>query len=242
MKHNPRLLTSTLAACLLLVGNLQAAVLILPGTATGDAGYAWNSKYGPYGYTTGGTTLGVGLYMGAPYGNDYTMGIVEIRIADLVGGDLSSAILNVYSEGFNTGYFYGSAGMRWLDVGSIVVTGDPVADALGPILGGPANEYGLWDSYVGQGAGWFSFDVTAHVLADLAAGRNYSTFVVNGSRDTSGGIRTAEYGSGFGPNITATSTVPEPGVTLTFAISLAALVLRRRRAEPDGINCPTTAS
>ncbi len=224
-----------LAAALLTVaalGDANAALVSLPATADGDAQYAWNSKYGPSGYTTGVTTIGVGLSLGGQYGNDYTMGIVEIPIAPLRGGILTSATLNVYSEGFGTGYYYGSAGMRWLDVGAVVPTGNPMTDGLGPILGSPSIEYGLWDSSTGQGPGWFAFDVSAHVQADLDAGRDYSTYVLNGSRETGGSIRVAEFGGGFTPSIDAISTVPEPSSLVMLGLGVGLLgSLRRRRSD-----------
>lgn len=204
-----------------------AAVLNIFGLANGDLNYAWNSKYGPYGYTQGGTEIGVGLYFGAPYGNDYTMGVLEIPISSLQSISLESVSLKVYSNGFGTGYYYGDAGLRWLNPDTMPVSGDPQADGLGPILGSPSVEYQLWDSGVGQTEGWFSFDVTAHVLDDLYAGRNFSTFVLNGSRDTYGSIRTAEYGGGFGPQLVV--AVPEPKfLSLLLAVTLFIGVRLRR--------------
>jgi len=197
----------------------------------GDVDYAWNSKYGPWGYTQGGAGLNVGLSMGGTYGNDYTMGILEIDISRLRGGTLFQSALWVYSNGFGTGYWYGSAGMRWLNTGTRSLTGDPVADQLGPILGTPALEYELWSSDRGQGAGWFSFDVTAHVQADLTAGRNFSTFVLNGSRDTFGSIRSAEYGGGYGARLESLSSVPEPaGAGMSCLIGVALAQIRRRKS------------
>ncbi len=210
-----------------LFGVLEAATLSLSCTPDGDVNYAWNSKYGPYGYTQGTDSIGVGLYMGAPYGNDYTMGIVEIPLAGVTALTLESARLKVYSNGFWTGYYYGSAGMRWLDPGAVVPTGNPVADGMGALLGTSAIEYTLWDG--SQPAGWYDFDVTTHVLADLNAGRNFSTFVLNGSRDTGGSIRTAEYGSGYGPQLEVT-LVPEPSMPLIAA--LGAITWLRRRPHP----------
>ena len=226
------LLAIALLGCALSESNAQTYNVTLVAPFDGDAGYAWNSKYGPYGYTAGGTDLGVGLYFGAPYGNDYTVGIVEIPIAPLQGGSLLSANLNVYSNGFGTGYFYGSAAMFWI-APSMALTGNPVTDGVGSMLSGVSNEYNLWDSSVGQGAGWFSFDVTTHVQADLDAGRSFSTFVVGGSRDTWGSIRAAEYAGNFGPQIAAVSTVPEPSSLVAILAGVALLGLMRRHRQQD---------
>ena len=99
-------LSAMSVACLVLSGAAWAGNgVTLNASLGGDAGYAWNSKYGPYGYTVGGTELGVGLQMGPPYGNDYTVGIIEIPIAALLGGDLLGAQLQVNTVGnFGTGY------------------------------------------------------------------------------------------------------------------------------------------
>ncbi|MCX7869682.1 MAG: hypothetical protein N2322_06995 [Terrimicrobiaceae bacterium] len=213
---------------LLLLHPAAAETLVLNCESQGDTEYSWNSKYGPYGYTQGGTSLGVGLQFGGPYGNDYTMGILEIPISSLAGRELQTANLFVYSNGFDTGYYYGSAGLRWLDVGAIVPTGDPEADGLGPILGTASIEYQLWSSGTGEGPGWFSFDVKNHVLADLAAGRSFSTFVLNGSRETVGRIRAAEFGEGFNPRIDAEVTpIPEPQAAALLVLSLCLLARRR---------------
>lgn len=203
----------------------EAATITNYASADGDANYAWNSKYGPYGYTTGATAIGVGLSFGGTYGNDYTMGIVEIPLSGATPVSLQSATLKVYSNGFSTGYYYGSAGMRWLDPGTVTPTGNPVTDGMGPLLGGPSSEYLLWDG--SQPAGWYEFDVTAHVLADLNAGRSFSSFVLNGSRDTGGSIRTAEYGGGFGPQLSLT-LIPEPS-SACVVLSGALLLFSRRR-------------
>lgn len=110
----------------------QAETITLLTPSSGDATYSWNSKYGPYGYDSGGVTLGIGLAMGPPYGNDYTVSIFEVPIAQLYGKDVTSAVLVVDATGFGTNYYYGSASIGWLDTGSAVLTGDVVADGLGP--------------------------------------------------------------------------------------------------------------
>jgi hypothetical protein len=233
-----KLFTVLLSAVLMIGGSGQTAwadLVVSYVLPQGDVNYAWNSKYGPWGYTQGGASLDVGLSMGGQYGNDYTMGILEIDISRLRGGTLFQSALWVYSNGFGTGYWYGSAGMRWLDTGTRTLTGDPVADQLGPILGTPALEYELWSSDRGQSAGWFSFDVTTHIQADLTAGRNFSTFVLNGSRDTFGGIRAAEYGGGFGARLESLSSVPEPGgAGVLFLASLALVRVRSGHRRAGG--------
>jgi hypothetical protein len=205
-----------------LSSSLSLGAITLTAPLAGDAMYAWNSKYGSYGYTAGTNELGVGLQMGGSYGNDYTVSIFEIPIASLAGQTVTSAILEVESLGFDTGYWYGSAGIRWVDTGTAVLTGDVIADNLGPAAAFVSIEYYLFNSGSVEGtAGIKQFDVLNHLLDDLAAGRAYSTFVLCGSRDTYGAIYAAE--SGRGPRILA---VPEPVSVVLLAIG--ALTLRRK--------------
>lgn len=203
----------------------QADVITLYTPPAGDAVWAWNSKYGPYGYTTGGTTMGVGLYIGAPYGNDYTISIFEVPIAELAGKPVTSATLVVDSLGFGTGYWYGSASIGWLNTGNAVLTGDVVADNLGPASQGCPGGFQIYNSDYPDTPGLKYFNVLTHVQADLAAGRAFSTFVMSGSRDTYGAIYTAE--SGRGPYIVA--VVPEPTTISMLGLGLAGMLLRRRR-------------
>lgn len=208
-------------------------VVTLSATAAGDATYAWNSKYGPYGYGTGANTIGVGLYFGAPYGNDYTIAIFMVPLAGLAGRELISATVNVDSTGFGTGYYYGSAAMGWVNTGSMTLTGDVAADGLGPVAAAPAASWTFFTTDAAPGdpldgsAGRKSFTVTSYLQADIDAGRSFSTFVLSGSRDTYGSIYTAE--SGMGAYVSAT-VVPEPSTyaVLAGALALAATWWRRR--------------
>ncbi|MHB1459857.1 MAG: PEP-CTERM sorting domain-containing protein [Armatimonadota bacterium] len=221
-----RLRTLSIVVMMLLVSLAAQAVVTLKATAPGDAQYAWNSKYGPYGYVTGTDSIGVNLQNNTPYGIDYTVSIFMIPLADLDGYDVSSALLEVESLGFGTGYNYGSAKIGWLNTGSTVLTGDVEADALGPASSGMPGNFVIYDSDYGDTPGVKSFDATSLVQQDIAAGHAYSTFVMSSSRDTVGSIYTAE--SGKGPRIIATP-VPEPVSIVLIGAGLASLLLRRRR-------------
>lgn len=205
-----------------------AGELTLVTPSEGDAQYSWNSRYGPYGYEVGGTAIGVGLSMGGSYGNDWTIGIVEVPIAPLAGHDLSSATLFLTSLGFGTGYYYGSARLNWQNFNG--ATGDVVADGRGAFgIGDYVAD--LWKSdWPHDGSGLRQFDVLQQVLSDLAAGRTYSTFTLSGSRDTFGGVVTAE--GGAGPYLIATgeTLVPEPAATTAISLAAGAMLLRRRRS------------
>lgn len=220
MKKN----VSLLSGLFLLLAGISMGSITLYSSSAGDAMYAWNSKYGSYGYTAGTNDMGVGLQMGGQYGNDYTVSVFEIPIAALAGKTITAAALEVESLGFGTGYYYGSANIGWLDTGSQLLTGDVVADNLGPAASGRPNHFTIYNSDTAGSelAGIRSFDVLDFVLADLAAGRTHSTFVMSGSRETNGSIYTAE--SGFGPRIVA---VPEPA---TFGLlALSWLFLRKAK-------------
>jgi hypothetical protein len=212
---------------------VAAAEVTLWTPAAGDGSYAWNTKYGPYGYTLGAPDMGVGLYFGAPYGNDHTVSIFMVPLAPLAGQAPTAASLVVESLGFSTLYYYGSASIGWLDTGTRPLTGDIVADDLGPLS--QSRPVGLeifnTDFPATGEPGVRSFDVSDYVRQDLAAGRLWSTFVMAGSRDTSGAIRTAE--SLAGPRIVATGVVPLPASVGLLGAGVAALFARRRRAAGE---------
>ncbi len=112
MRNRIRVIGAIVA--LLAVGaSAQAGVITLCTPAAGDATWAWNTKYGPYSYGAGGTEMGVSLYFGAPYGNDYTVSIFEIPIAALAGNTVTSATLVVDSLGFRT-WLLLRFGVHWL--------------------------------------------------------------------------------------------------------------------------------
>ncbi len=202
-----------------------AALVTLSAPASGDGTFAWNSKYGDYGYAQGGTEMGVQLQMNAPYGNDYVVSIFEIPIASLAGQPLTSATLQVTSLGFTTYYYYGSAAIGWLDTGTMTLTGDFVADGLGAPAKGRPGGFTIFDTDVAgsEQPGLKQFDVLSFVQADLAAGRSFSTFVMSGSRDTYGSIYAAE--SGFGPCIVA--MIPEPATIAILGLGVLALARKK---------------
>lgn len=213
----------TVATLLLISGSISIGSVILYTPVAGDAQFYWNSKYGWDAYTTGTTTMGVGLGMNPGYGNDYTVSIFEIPIASLTSGTLTGATLVVESLGFGTGYWYGSAAIGWLDTGTAVLTGDVVADNLGPASKARPGGFTIYNSDYGDIPGTKSFDVLSCILTDIAAGRTYSTFVMSGSRDTGGSIYTAE--SGSGPRIVA--IIPEPATIAMLGMGFFALIKQK---------------
>ena len=227
--HRIRLFLLAVVGLLAAPACASAAQLTLWAPASGDGTYAWNSKFGPYGYGQGGMEMSVGLYFGPPYGNDYTVSIFMVPLADLNGQTPTGATLFVQSLGFSTSYYYGSAAIGWLDTGNKPLTGDFVADGLGPDSQSRPGGLEIFNTDVaGSGdPGLRAFDVLAFVAQDLAAGRAWSTFVMSGSRDTNGAIRTAE--SLAGPRIVATGVVPLPPSLALLGAAVAGLFARRRR-------------
>jgi len=209
---------------LLLVGSVSIGSVILYTPTAGDAQFYWNSKYGYDSYTTGGTEMGIYLYMGAPYGNDHTISIFEIPIAALAGKTVESATLEVNALGFGTNYYYGSASIGWLNTGSMILTGNVVTDGIGAPAKSVPGGFTIYNSDYAYTSGLKQFDVLSCVLADLAAGRTYSTFVMSGSRETYGSIYTAE--SGSGPRIVA--VVPEPATIAMLGLSVLSLIRRKK--------------
>lgn len=205
----------------------QAGTVNLHAAPAGDANYAWNSKYGPYGYAVGQEELSVGLYFGAPYGNDYTMGFMELPLTGLAGLEVEKVEILVHALGFGTGYYYGSAGLGWLDTTGRTLTGDVVADGLGGMHPAPGG-WAIWSTDMTDWQpGWKAVDVTAQVLQDLDQGRAYSSFYLWGSRDSGGSIHAAE--SGFGPYLSVTlAAVPEADEWTMMLTGLGLLALQLR--------------
>lgn len=235
-----RLLVLSAALCLLGSVSLQAQTTFYLYTPTaGDANYEWNSRYSGEGYSgVGGSTINssTSFYGGVPSDTQYTAGIFMIPISQLAGGSLYSAILHVTSNGFSYWWDYGTVSIGWLNTGSMTLSGDVVADGLGPVAKARPGGMKIFDAYdlanFSGDPGARTFDVATYIQADLDAGRNFSTFVLSGSRDTGGSLQAAE--SGVGPYVVASSSaIPEPSV-LTVLAGLGALglalVCRRRFA------------
>lgn len=193
----------------------QAGSYYLWASGAGDGTQHYNSKYGPDPYVTGDPTMWASLQMNAPYGNDYWYIFIEIPIALLKGQKLTNATLQLDSLGAGTGYYYGSAYVRHLDPGASLPTGDIAVD--NPRIWGYDNSWTFFNTDGGPDGspGIKSFDVTAAVQADLTAGRNYSTFKLEASRDTGVTIYASET-PGQGPRIFAQANRPDaiPGVFL----------------------------
>jgi hypothetical protein len=208
------------ALCLVLsVAILGSAVPALAGggflraSGSNDGMQHYNSKYGADAYVTGESTVWASLQMNAPYGNDYWYIFFEIPIAPLQGQTLTSATLQLDSLGAGTGYYYGSAYIRHLDPVDYLPTGNITVDD--PRPWGYDNSWTFFNTDGGPDGspGTKSFDVTAAVQADLTAGRSYSTFKLEASRDTTATIYASE--SGQGPRVYAqTQGGTIPGVNL----------------------------
>ena len=226
----------TTAIALSFAGLIQAQgyTLTFYTPAAGDAQYEWNSRYAGEGYSgVGALTVGASssFYAGVPSDTQYTAGIFMLPISALAGGELYSATLTVRSNGFSTWYYYGSGSLGWLDTGSMILTGDVVADGLGPVAKARPGGIQIYNSDVGGSAAagnYYNYDVASYVQADLNAGRSFSTFVLTTSRDTAGSLHSAE--SGTGPMLVALSSIPEPSTYAALAgfIVLVMAIWRRR--------------
>lgn len=220
-----------LSAALGLAGNclLHAqTTFYLYTPAAGDANYNWNSRYGGDAYSgVGGSTINssTSFYAGVPSDTQYTVGIFMIPISQLAGGSLYSATLHVTSNGFSYWWNYGTVSLGWLNTGSMTLSGDVVADGLGPAaksMPGGLTVFNSDDASSGN-PGAKSYDVATYIQADLDAGRTFSTFVLSGSRDTGGSLSSAE--GGQGPYVVASSSaIPEPS-TYVSLVGLLALCL-----------------
>lgn len=212
----------------------QPYALNLYTPAAGDAEYSWNSRYGGDDYSgVGSLSLGAStfFYSGYPSDTQYTVGIFMIPISALAGGELSAATLHVRSAGFDTYYHYGSASLGWLNTGTTALTGNVVADGLGPLAKSPPTGMTVYNSDFPASSTdgtLLSFDVRSYIQADLDAGRAFSTFVLTSSRDTYGSLYSAE--SGNGPMVVALSSIPEPG-TYAAILGIFALAAAFRRAR-----------
>lgn len=220
------------------LAHAQGSLFTLSTTSSGDAGYSWNSRYGGAGYTEVGAltvNASTSFYAGVPSDTQYTVGIIMVPIAPLTGGDLFSATLHVTSGGFTNWWDYGTVSLGWLDTGTMTLTGDVVADNLGPAATARPGGLVIYNSDVAASgdAGPRSFDVTSYLQADLVSGRTYSTFVLSGSRDTGGSIASAE--SGNGAYVTAySSAVPEPSTYAAVAgVAALAVAWRYRRRDKE---------
>lgn len=179
-------MTLLLTACLALATQAQADSLTLWASSAGDGTYSWNTKYGPYGWNTTSQTMSTKFQMGGTYGNDITNIYIEIPISPLQGQTVTSATLVLDSAGAGTGYYYGSASIKYLNPGSNTPTGNVSADSPNAWTAGTG--WTIYNSYSGPpwdgSPGLKSFDVLSLVQADLTAGLNFITFALSSSRDT----------------------------------------------------------
>jgi len=233
-KRSHLLLIVLLAATLLTTSaaSSQAASVYLWASGAGDGSFYYNTKYGGNTYTTGGSTMYASLYFGAPYGNDVNNIYMEILIAALLGQTLTGAIIQLDSLGAGTGYYYGSAYVRHLNPGASSPTGNIAVD--NPFAWGADASWTFFNTDGGPDGspGIKSFDVLASVQADVAAGRSYSTFVIDASRDTGVTIYASET-PGQGPRILASgeTLVPIPGAVWLLGSGLLGLAGWRHRRK-----------
>lgn len=208
----------------------QAGSVYLWASGAGDGTLYYNTKYGGNTYYTDNPTMTASLYFGAPYGNDYNNIYIEIPIAALLGATLTGATLQLDSLGAWTDYYYGSAYVRHLNPGSLP-TGNIAVD--NPLAWGSDTSWLFYDSSAAPpwdgSAGIKSFDVSAEVQADLTAGRSYSSFSLEASRDTYATIYASET-SGQGPRIYAQGdfVVPIPGAVWLLGSGLIGLAGLRK--------------
>jgi hypothetical protein len=222
-------------------GTLALASLLWASGA-GDGGRL-DDSYGwlDHSYYTGGTTLGAYRQYWQPgWGKEDSF--FEIPISALDGLTVTAASLVVESLGFSTGYDYGSASIAHLNPTGAAPTGDIVVDQ----PHGWGGDYG-WEIYNSSPSGpnndgtpgTKSYDVTAALLADLAAGRSWATFAMSASRDTYGSIYASET-EGQGPRLLVTyegaevMATPLPGALWLLGSALFGLgglgARRRSRA------------
>ncbi len=204
----------------------QANAVTLWASGAGDGTLHYNTKYGVDPYVTGDPTMWANLQFNAPYGNDHFNIYMEIPIAALQGATLTGATLQLDSLGAGNWWYYGSAYVRHLNPGAILPTGNIAVD--NPLAWGYDTGWVIFDTYAAfpwdGSAGIKSFDVTAEVQADLTAGRSYSSFLLEASRDTGITIYASET-PGQGPRIYAEggSLVPIPGAVWLLGSGLLAL-------------------
>lgn len=240
MKRNRLLLFICLVVAFLGISATSSQAVTLWAAGDND-GNIHHSSYGSSwwygGWNTGNPTLSVysAFYPGSPSSWERDYAFVEIPIASLHTGTVTSATLQLYSLGFGLGdYWYGSTNVYHQNPGAYSPTGNVAVD--NPNYWGSDWGWNLFNTDIpGSGApGWKAFNVTDAVAADLAAGRNFSTFLIQASREVYGGLYASEQ-TGFGPNmnVQGVNLVPIPGSVLllgTGLLSLAVVGWRKKRS------------